>query len=267
MKFILSALLVSFSVYSTELCYHNLIEQFPETFGRKGCWKQGEIEIATLPDEIKRIEKLSVQRFMRMGYSEEIAKSYSKCGIIAEDHYWMWIRDAVTFPGGIPGTYDRIVWKSGLTGTPGAVIFPVLQNHKVLVNVNFRHATRAWELEIPRGARKQKESGKEAATRELREETGCIASEMIFLGDLAPETGVITGTIPVYFASVENRKARHQDESEAIALNIEMSVEEIEQAFIKGYALIKIRDQLTKVYCRDPFLSYALLQSKLRKLI
>ena len=52
-----------------------------------------------------------------------------------------------------------------------------------------------------------------------------------------------------------------------IALNIEMSEQEIENAYLKGYAIIRIKGQQTKVYCRDPFLSYALLQAKWRKLL
>ena len=256
-----------FSTLCAEIDYHKLIEQFPEMFGRRGCWKEGEIEIAINPDEIKRIEKITSQRFMRMGYSEEDAKKYSTCGVIVEDHYWIWIRDAVTFPGGIPGTYDRIIWKTGLTGPPGAVVFPILKNKKILVNVNFRHATRSWELELPRGGRQEKETPEQAAIRELQEETGCLAKNLIHLGDLAPETGVVSGIVPVYYAEVHDRKARHQDESEAIALNIEMSQEEIQKAFLKGYVIVQIKGHQTRVYCRDPFLTYALLQAKWKKLI
>lgn len=260
-------LLGLFSHLCANVDYHKLIEQFPEMFGRTGCWKHGEIEIATHPDEIKKIEKLTTQRFIRMGYSEETAQKYSTCGIIAEDHYWMWIRDAVTFPGGIAGTYDRIIWKTGLTGTPVTVIFPVIENKKILVNVNFRHATRSWEIELPRGARRANETPEEAAMRELQEETGCCTKNLTHLGNLAPETGVISGIIPVYYARVNTRTAPHQDESEAIATHLELSEKDIEEAFQKGYIIVKIKGQLTKAYCRDPFFCYAYLQAKWKRLI
>lgn len=247
--------------------YFNLIQKYPEAFGRTGCWKLGEIEIATQPEEIKRIEKFVSQRFIRMGYPEEIAQKYSACGIVAEDHYWIWIRDAVTFPGGIPGTYDRIIRKSELSGVHGTVILPVLENKKILVIVNFRHATRSWEMELPRGARKNQETPEQTAARQLDEETGCLAKEFTYLGDVAPSTSIINGTIPVYFARIVSKKSRHQDESEAIALNIEMTEAEIEEGFLKGYLLIPIHGQLTKVYCRDPFFCFAFLQAKWRKLI
>ncbi len=257
----------SFSTLTAAIDYHKLIADFPEALGRSGSWKQGEIEIASELDEIHRIEKTMQARFIRMGYSKEEAKSYSTCGIIAEDHYWIWIRDAVNFPGGIPGTYNRIVMKSGLKGSPGSVILPVLENKKVLLNIQFRHSTRSWELELPRGSREEGETAKDAAAREMKEETGSVSSDLVYLGDLAPETAILSGTIPVFFAKVKNRYERHKEESEAIAKNCEMTEKEIEEAFLKGYVIIRIKGQLTKVYCRDPYLSYALLQAKWRKLI
>jgi len=263
----LTLLICVFSTLCASLDYHSLIEQFPETLGRRGSWEEGEIEIATQPSEIKKIENAATQRYIRMGYSKEDAKRYSTCGIIAEDHYCIWIRDAVTFPGGIPGTYDRITWKSSLTGPPGSIILPVLKNKKILVNVNFRHATRCWELELPHGFREEKETAEQAARRELKEETGCTAHKLIYLGDMAPHMGLMTTVVPVYYAEVASIDARHQDEGEAIALNIEMSQKEIQQAFEKGYVIIPIKGHETKVYCRDPSLTFALLQAKWKKLI
>ncbi len=247
--------------------YQKLLKQFPESFGRQGSWQRGEIQIASTPSEIKRIEKLTSQRFIRMGYSKEDAERYSHTGIIAEDHYWVWIRDAVTFPGGVPGTFDRIVKKSGLTGPPGVVVLPVLPDKKIVVNINFRHATRAWEMELPRGSREGEEAAEQTALRELKEETGYLANKFIMLGTLAPETGVISAVVPVYFCQVREKKERHHEDTEAIALNIEMTLEEIREAFTKGYMTTDIKGIKTKVYCRDPFLSYAVLQATWRKLI
>lgn len=202
-----------------------------------------------------------------MGYSKEKAEEYSRVGIIAEDHYLLLVRDAVTFPGGIPGVYDRLVWRSGLSGPPGVVIFPVTENKKILVNINFRHSTRSWEAELPRGARHAKEAPEKTAARELKEETGCICSKYTLLGELIPDSGILGGTTPVYMAQIKQRKARHQDESEAIASNIEMSIEELQEAYIKGFIILDVHGEKTKVYCRDPFLTYALMQAIWRKLI
>ncbi len=247
--------------------YPKLLQEFSEAMGRNGCWRQGEIEIATSPQDIQRIQKQCCQRLVRKGYSKSSAEKYTQIGVISEDPYWIWVRDAVTFPGGIPGTYDRIVWRTGLTGTPRVAIFPVLPNNKIVVNINFRHATRSWEMELPRGTPLQKESAEEAARRELKEETGCIAKKLILLGNVAPETGLVSGIVPVYFGKVSSRKARHQDESEAIIMNKELTLDEIKCAFNKGYIITPINGIETKVYCRDPFFSFALLQATWKSLL
>ncbi len=247
--------------------YLSLLEKCTEALGRNGSWKQGEIEIATTPAEIQRIEKHSKQKLIRMGYSPQEAEKYSRVGVIGEDNYWIWVRDAVTFPGGIPGTYDRIIRKTGLTGPSGVVILPVLNNKTIIVNINFRHATRSWELELPRGRREKKETAEQAALRELKEETGCISSKLIYLGQLSPHSGIVSGTVPVYYSQVKEIKHRHQDESEAIEKNVEMTFDELREAFVKGYAIIEIKGIKTKIYCRDPFLSFAMLQAMWQKLI
>ncbi|MBS0629065.1 MAG: NUDIX hydrolase [Verrucomicrobia bacterium] len=263
----LALFLILSSFLFADADYNKILHQFTETLGRHGSWKQGEIEIATSPEEIKLIEKQCCQRYVRMGYSKANAEKYSRVGIIAEDHYLIWVRDAVTFPGGIPGVYDRIIWKGGLNGVCGVVVLPVLENKKIVLNINFRHATRTWEMELPRGGCKDKESIQESAARELKEETGCVAKEFILLGNFTPDTGILSATIPVFYGKIQERKERHQDQSEAIALNIDLSLDEIREAFLKGYIIIDIKGVKTKVYCRDGYLSYALLQAIWHKLI
>lgn len=259
-------MLISSAVFA-DIDYDKILRQFTETLGRNGSWKQGEIEIATSPEEIRLIEKQSCQRLIRMGHSKANAEKFSRVGIIAEDNYLLWVRDAVTFPGGIPGTYDRIIWKCGLKGPCGVVILPVLPNNRIIVNINFRHATRSWEMELPRGGCREKETIHESAARELKEETGCVAKEFILLGNFTPDTGLISASIPVFFGKVSERKERHQDHSEAIAVNIDLSLDEIKEAFVKGYIIIDIKGVKTKVLCRDGYFSYALLQALWQKLI
>ena len=113
------------------------------------------------------------KRLLQKGYSEAEATEFSRIGVVREDQYWVWIRDAVYFPKGVPGTYDRLVWKNELNGgAPGVAVLPVLPSGKIVLNLNYRHATRSWELELPRGKREQGETLEEAALREVKEETG-----------------------------------------------------------------------------------------------
>ncbi len=266
MKALLPLIFLSSALFS-EIDYHNLIEKYPAAFGRNGSWKSGEIEVASSDREIERIHKICKERYIRMGYSPKEAEEHTKIGVIAEDHYWIWVRDAVTFPGGIPGVYNRLFWKSGLSGPHGSAILPVLPNKKILVIVHFRHATRSWELELPRGARKEGESDKQAAARELQEETGCLCTEFTPLGEMCPDSGALSNSIPIFLGKIKSRNARHLDEGEAIAHCLEMTIDEIKSAYTQGYLITDVHGVKTKVYCRDPFLSYALLQAMWKNLI
>ena len=154
--------------------YLQLYKQYSKIFGPTGSWKKGEIEVILNPEQIKKIQRQTKLRLMSNGIEEKNAQYWSQVGIIAEDNYWLWIRDAVIFPSGVFGTYDRIVVKHSLEGPPGAAILPMLSNKKIVVNVNYRHATRSWEIELPRGNRKKQESLEQAARRELKEESGCL---------------------------------------------------------------------------------------------
>lgn len=53
----------------------------------------------------------------------------------------------------------------------------------------FRPAVEAWTLELPSGAIDPGETPEAAARRELAEETGCVAGELVALGETFTDTG------------------------------------------------------------------------------
>lgn len=140
--------------------------------------KKGEIEIVLNPEEISQIVRLQKKRLKQKGMSKEQVYESCRVGIITEDTYW--IRDAVVLPTGAKGTYDRIVLKSALNGACGVAVLPILPDKRFVLNLNFRHSTRSWELEVPRGMREPHESVEVAAIRELHEETGLIVELPFF---------------------------------------------------------------------------------------
>ena len=73
--------------------------------------------------------------------------SWSRIGVVYEDPYLIVLRDAVRRPDGSLGTYARTLPASGAAG---AAVLPLLDGKIVLLR-RFRHATRKWHLEIPRG--------------------------------------------------------------------------------------------------------------------
>lgn len=231
-----------------------------------GSYAQGEIEIITDPEEITKVEQIQKNRLLKKGFSEESAHQFSRVGIVSEDQYLILLRDAVYFPNGIPGTYDRLIWKSELTTKfPGVAVLPILPSGQIVLNLNYRHATRSWELELPRGGILPNETIEETALRELKEETGLSVSSLSFLGNMAPDTGILSSIIPVFTGTVSQVQNADIEYSEAIAGIIAFTKEEIKTGLIQGFLEVSVLGKIQKVPLRDPFLTFALLQSELRE--
>ncbi len=245
--------------------YFSYLEQIGKPVGS---YREGEIEIVLEPEEISKIEKVQEGRLVNKGYSVERAAEFSRVGIVSEDQYWIWLRDAVYFPKGVPGTYDRLMWKGPtLSGPGGVAVLPVLPNGKVVLNLNFRHATRSWELELPRGALLANETVEEGAVRELKEETGLGVASLTFLGNIMPDSGTLGSVGPVYMGLVSEEGKSDQEYSEAIAGVIAFSVAELKEGLIKGSMEVLLNGKKEHVPIRDAFLTFALLQAEIRKLL
>jgi ADP-ribose pyrophosphatase len=79
-------------------------------------------------------------------------------------------------------------------------VFAVTKNGKFPLVRQFRPALETITLELPSGHVEIGETPEQAAKRELREETGFIADELIFLGELSPDTGRLSNRLWCFFA-------------------------------------------------------------------
>lgn len=160
-------------------------------------------------DKIQQAEAETARRLAARGLPTE----WAKVGIVYQDQYLLLLRDAVRFPDGSLGTYIRFV-NPGIA--PGVIILPVCQGHVVLLR-HFRHATRTWHLEIPRGFGEQGLSSETNARRELGEEIGAAGAgiQLTFLGDVYSDTGMSAAFNKLYYAEIETY--READIHEAIA--------------------------------------------------
>lgn len=118
-----------------------------------------------------------------------------RVGVLAEDPYLLVMRDAVRFADGSLGLYNRLLVPSG------AAVLPVLGDSVVLLN-RFRHGTRRWHLEAPRGSLSGTGTREAEARRELFEETGAQASTVVDLGELHSTTGCLDEVHQLYLARV-----------------------------------------------------------------
>ena len=112
---------------------------------------------------------------------------------------------------------------------------------------------------MPKGLVNEGETGEEAAIREAAEETGRAITNIRLLGSMPPDTGVLSTIVPIFAAQVASIDAQAREETEAIEDILELSIDEIKEAFTRGYYELELRGQRKKIFFRDPFLAYAIL--------
>lgn len=153
----------------------------------------GGYEVITDLDVIGEAERLQEGRLAHAG----MPMSWAVVGLLYEDQYIMVLRDAVRFPSGELGTYIRVVSKKG-----GVVILPILADRIALLN-RYRHATRTWHLELPRGFADEPIPTTSDAYREVAEEIGANAIDMLPLGIVNPDGGLLATMVMAYVARLE----------------------------------------------------------------
>ncbi|MEJ5377156.1 MAG: NUDIX hydrolase [bacterium] len=104
------------------------------------------------------------------------------------------VQEELTLPNGFTTCLELI-------RHPGAAaLVPLLDDHRVLLIRQYRHAVGQFIWEIPAGTRSAGEDPLECAKRELIEETGYEASELILLGEMVPVPGYSDERIHIYLA-------------------------------------------------------------------
>lgn len=106
-----------------------------------------------------------------------------------------------------------------LVETPDWVAVLALDGEEVILVEQYRHGVGRASLELPAGVIDEGETPAQAAARELREETGCVAERIEPLVVLSPEPARHT-TLGHFFVAVGCRRqgAQRLDESENIAV-------------------------------------------------
>jgi len=96
-------------------------------------------------------------------------------------------------------------------------IIALTPDNQVVMVKQYRHGTREVTLEIPGGLVDAGDTPADAARRELLEETGYEAKQVIFLGSACPQPAILNNRSITYLArDVRNVQAPHLDDTEDI---------------------------------------------------
>lgn len=100
----------------------------------------------------------------------------------------------------------------------------------------YRYSVGSWQLELPAGGIERGETPREAAARELAEEVGLVADELIDLGMVYPSVGSTDERCHIFAGKSTGTCARNLDRGEQTELVL-LSRQEVEQMIDDGSAV------------------------------
>ncbi len=113
-------------------------------------------------------------------------------------------------------------------------VIPLTPDEQVVMVKQYRHGTREITLEIPGGLVDAGDTPADAARRELLEETGYEAQEIIFLGSACPQPAILNNRSITYLArDVRKVQAPQLDDTEDIEIVL-VPLSEIPNLIRKG---------------------------------
>lgn len=155
-------------------------------------------------------------------------KTLSKKLIYGNRWMELW-EDEIEFPDGHKGIYSYTTRVDA-----GPMIIPQIDETHVLVLREWRYPIKDWTYCFPAGGvNGPDEPMLEAAKRELKEETGAIASEWTDLGGVLFNPSATTQRMPIFLARGITFAEKRPDVEEVITQEI-LSFDEIEKMIADG---------------------------------
>ncbi len=134
------------------------------------------------------------------------------------------------------GTGESGVWetveRTNVFGSGSVVIVPVTKDNEIIFEKNWRVPSESWVIQFPAGLTDKKgETEEDAARRELLEETGYLARELIPIVT-APLSPDVTPTRAVHFLARNVEYAGRRGEispDEAVSEIVKVPLEEVSE--------------------------------------
>lgn len=171
--------------------------------------------------------------------------------IIHQGRVFSLISENVTLDNGVTTDLEFVAH-------PGATaIIPMLNDTRVLLLKQYRHALKDYIWEIPAGTLDPQESVMNCAKRELIEETGYSAGQWQKLGEITPVPGYSDERIHIFLATGLQPARQHLDQDEIInvyEIEFNQALEMIERGEIRDAksiaGLFLARNRLKENGCR-----------------
>ena len=175
--------------------YFSLVGSHPELFSNENAL----LKIIFDPKVISEWEVKKGSELMKT----QLPLEWAKIGVVLDDQYNIIVRDLVLFPNGDMGGYGRSIATARLKGGKAVVVLPEYQG-KILLLHQYRHPTRQWHYEVPRGYGEPNISAEENALKEIEEETGGKVSELVSFGEFYNNTGYEFASVELFYAKLDS---------------------------------------------------------------
>ncbi|MEG2000939.1 MAG: NUDIX hydrolase [Evtepia sp.] len=136
-------------------------------------------------------------------------------------------RDKVTLGDGTPANREVVEHPGGVA------VFAIDDEERVILVRQFRYPMGEETLELPAGKLEKGEDPREAALRELEEETGLTPGAFYDMGVSYSSPGIFTEKIYIYFARNLKQGTAHPDEGELLKV-IHMPLSELMELVEQG---------------------------------
>jgi len=136
-------------------------------------------------------------------------------------------REEILLPSG------KKIYRESVIHCGASAILPIKEDGKIIMVKQYRHPVGEILLEIPAGTLKPGEDPKECAARELEEETGYRAENLIHLLTIYPSPGYSSEILHIYLAKDLRRGIQAPEIDEDISVT-EMTLDEILNGIREG---------------------------------
>jgi ADP-ribose pyrophosphatase len=161
--------------------------------------KQALLKLEMNPEAIAAWQEMKIKKLSEKNLPIE----WAEIGIILNDQYILILRDLVDIPGHGKSGYFRVLNQADLRGGQGVVILPAM-NDKYLLLRQYRHPTRSWSYEVPRGFGEPGIPAEQQAKNEVYEETQGEIAELIDLGIYYSNTGLEGNKVKLFYANLKS---------------------------------------------------------------